>query len=160
MYYVPINTFCGFFAGFPHADTLFRTIRIGVSLLNHPGWHQKQHEYQGLILQPHHLHDVLEEEEEDVVPRPLSLIMLMRKSSEGNGRAAGGWPYCCNGGGGGASAGFLKSKINGFFINKASKHILQRVLALWESSKKAIWKIHIFVKNYYSILIEKWILEK
>ena len=77
--YIPIYTFCSFFAGFPHADTLFRTIRIGVSLLNHPGWHQKQHENQGLILQPSHLHDVLEEGAEDDdkedFPRPLSLII-------------------------------------------------------------------------------------
>ena len=76
---IPINTFCSFFAGFPHADTLFRTIRIGVSLLNHPGWHQKQHENQGLILQPSHLHDVLEEGAEDDdkedFGRPLSLII-------------------------------------------------------------------------------------
>ena len=173
---IPINTFCSFFAGFPHADTLFRTIRIGVSLLNHPGWHQKQHENQGLILQPSHLHDVLEEgaedddkedfprplsliisgpgfepntwvsknpnpgfcfdwlslgwvyfyvlEAEDVVPRPLlSLIMLMRKSSEGNGAAGGRWwwcwPYCS----GRSASGFLKSKINGFFINKAQGRV-------------------------------------
>ena len=34
---LPVDAFGRLFAGFPHADTLFRTIRIGVSLLNHPG---------------------------------------------------------------------------------------------------------------------------
>ena len=63
-------------------------------------------------------------EAEDVVPRPLlSLIMLMRKSSEGNGAAGGRWwwcwPYCS----GRSASGFLKSKINGFFINKAQGRV-------------------------------------
>ena len=76
--HLPIYAFRCFFSGFPHAYTLFRTICIGISHLDHPGWHQK-HEYQGLI-QPHFHADLVGPRTSFFMLRPLIRRLNSSKS--------------------------------------------------------------------------------